>query len=56
MKSLFRFFLLLSAVVVPLTVLYKGDDKFPIIFGAFLGVTVTYWIAVAIFPRKQKKT
>jgi hypothetical protein len=54
MKTVFRYFLLLSAVIVPLTVLYKGDDKFPILLGAFLGVTVTFWVAVGVIGRKQK--
>ena len=54
MRTVFRYFLLLSAIIVPLTVLYKGDDKFPILLGAFLGTTLTFWVAVAIINRKQK--
>jgi len=54
MKTVFRYFLLLSVVIVPLTVLYEGKDKFPILLGAFLGVTVTFWIAVGIMRRKEK--
>jgi len=54
MKTVFRYFLLLSVVIIPLFVLYKDEEQFPILIGAFLGVTLTYWIAVWIINRRQK--
>ncbi|MCL1968904.1 MAG: hypothetical protein FWF65_05580 [Bacteroidetes bacterium] len=51
---MFRYFLLLSVVIIPLFVLYKDEEQFPILIGAFLGVTLTYWIAVWIINRRQK--
>ncbi|MDR2971360.1 MAG: hypothetical protein LBU83_05470 [Bacteroidales bacterium] len=54
MKTIFRYFLLLSVVIIPLFVLYQDEEKFPILFGAFLGITVTYWIAVWIMKKREK--
>jgi len=54
MKTVFRYFLLLSVVIIPLFVLLEDSEKFPILFGAFLGVTVTYWIAIWIIKVKNK--
>jgi hypothetical protein len=54
MKTVFRYFLLLSVVIIPLFVLYKDEEQFPILIGAFLGVTLTYWMAVWFIDRKQK--
>jgi len=51
MKNVFRYFLLLSVVIIPLFLLYKSDEKFPILLGAFLGVTLTFWITVAILKK-----
>jgi len=56
MKNIFRYFLLLGVVIIPLFLLYKESDQFPILFGAFLGVTLTYWIAVGIFKIKKKNS
>jgi len=54
MKTIFRYFLLLGVVIIPLFFLYKESDQFPILVGAFFGVTITYWIAVAILKIKKK--
>jgi len=55
MKTVFRYFLLLGVLIIPLFVLLKDDEKFPILFGAFLGITITYWIAIWVIKMKQKK-
>jgi hypothetical protein len=55
MKTVFRYFLLLSVVIIPIFVLYKDAEQFPILIGAFLGVTFTYWIAVWIMKRKENR-
>jgi hypothetical protein len=55
MKTVFRYFLLLGVLIIPLFVLLEDDEKFPILFGAFLGVTITFWIAIWIVSMKKKK-
>ena len=55
MKTVFRYFLLLGVIIIPLFFLLDDPEQFPILFGAFLGVTVTYWIAVWIIKVKFKK-
>jgi len=54
MKTIFRYFLLLTVVIVPIFVLLDDKEKFPILAGAFLGVSLTYWIAVWVIKRKSK--
>ena len=54
MKTI-RYIFLLGAIIIPLFVLLDHKEKFSILFGAFLGVTVTYWIAVWILTIKSKK-
>jgi hypothetical protein len=54
MKNIFRYFLLLTVVILPLFLLYKSDEKFPILLGAFFGVTLTFWVAVWIMRKKEK--
>jgi hypothetical protein len=55
MKNVFRYFLLLGILIIPLFVLLDDSEKFPILFGAFLGVTITFWVAIWIFSMKKKK-
>jgi hypothetical protein len=55
MKTVFRYFLLLGVVIIPIFVLYKDKEQFPILLGAFFGVTVTYWVAVGIISRKGER-
>jgi len=56
MKTTFRYFLLLGIIIIPLFVLLEEtSEKFPILFGAFLGITITYWIAIWIMVMKKKK-
>jgi len=52
MKTVFRYFLLLGIIIIPLFFLYKDPEQFPVLFGAFLGVTLTYWIAVVVLKRR----
>jgi len=54
MKTTFRYFLLLGIIIIPLFVLLKDPEQFPILFGAFLGVTITYWVAVWVMQVKKK--
>jgi len=55
MKTTFRYFLLLGIIIIPLFLLLDDAEKFPILFGVFLGITITYWIAVWIMKVKKKK-
>ena len=55
MKTVFRYFLLLGVLIIPLFALLEDSEKFPILLGAFLGVTITYWIAIWIKERKEKR-
>jgi len=55
MKTTFRYFLLLGIIIIPLFVLLEDTQKFPILFGAFLGITITYWIAIWIQGAKGRK-
>jgi len=55
MKTTFRYFLLLGIIIIPLFVLLDDAEKFPILFGAFLGITITYWIAIWVLTVKGKK-
>ncbi|MCL2168195.1 MAG: hypothetical protein FWH59_03605 [Lentimicrobiaceae bacterium] len=55
MKTVFRYFLLLSIVIIPLFVLYKDEEKFPILLGTFLGITITFWGAVGVMKIREKK-
>jgi len=53
MKTVFRYFLLLGVLIIPLFVLLDDSEKFPILFGAFLGITITYWLAVWIMKVRE---
>ena len=54
MKTVFRYLLLLSVIILPIFVLLEDAEKFPIMFGAFLGVTIAYWVGL-YFVRKKSK-
>ena len=54
MKTIFRYVLLVSVVIISLFFLYKENDQFPILLGAFLGTTLTYWIAVLVIKIRKK--
>jgi hypothetical protein len=55
MKTVFRYFLLLAVFIIPLFVLVDDKEKFPILMGAFLGITVTYWGAIWIMKMKGER-
>ena len=54
MKNTFFYFLLLAAVIVPLAFLFEHEEKFPIIMGIFLGVTIAFWGAIMVMKKKSK--
>jgi mannitol-specific phosphotransferase system IIBC component len=56
MRTVFRYFLLLSVIIIPLFVLLEeNENKFPILMGAFFGVTVSFWVAILIMKIREKK-
>ena len=55
MKTVFRYFLLLGAVIIPIFLLYEHQDKFFILLGLFSGVTVAFWGVILIMKKKMKK-
>jgi len=55
MKTVFRYFLLLGVLIIPLFILLEDSEKFPILFGAFCGITITYWIAIWIMKIRSQK-
>jgi len=54
MMAVFRFFLLLAICLLPFTFL-EIKEKFPIMVGITLAVTLAYWLGYALLQRKKKK-
>ena len=54
MMAVFRFFLLLAICLLPFTFL-EIKEKFPIMVGITLAVTIAYWLGYAILQRKKKR-
>jgi len=55
MKHLFHYFLLLTAIILPLFILFEHKEKFPILAGLFIGITISYWIAIFFLEKRKKK-
>jgi hypothetical protein len=55
MKTVFHYFLLLSAFIIPLFFLFEHEEKFPILAGVFIGLTIAYWAAILILKAKSRK-
>ena len=55
MKHTFYYFLLLGAVIIPLSFLFEHEEKFPIIMGIFLGMTIAFWGALMVMKKREKK-
>jgi hypothetical protein len=54
MKNIFYYFLLLGAFIIPLFLLFKHEEIFPILLGVFFGVTLAFWGAIFISYRRKK--
>ena len=54
MKTVFRYVLLLGVVIISLFFFFKSEEQFPILIGAFLGVTLTYWTAILVIKLRAK--
>jgi hypothetical protein len=48
MQTVFRYFLLLGAVIIPIFFFFFHEEKFFILLGLFLGITVTFWGVILI--------
>jgi len=55
MKNTFIYFLLLGAFIIPLFLLFEHEEKFPILIGIVLGVTIAFWGAIIILNKRKKK-
>ncbi len=59
MKATLRFFILLAAFLIPFTFLGQGanalGERFPIMVGITLAVTIGYWGCYAFLERKRKR-
>jgi hypothetical protein len=55
MKTIFYYFLLLGVFIIPLFVLLEDVEKFPILAGAFIGVTIAFWASIFILKKMKKK-
>jgi len=55
MKTVFHYFLLLGAFIIPLSVLFEHKEKFPILVGVFLGITVAFWTAILLMRKRKKE-
>ena len=53
--AVFRFFLLLAICLIPFVFL-DIKERFPIMVGITLAVTIAYWLGYALLQRKKKKT
>ncbi|MBQ3740584.1 MAG: hypothetical protein IJQ94_03105 [Bacteroidales bacterium] len=54
MMAVFRFFLLLAICLIPFVFL-DIKERFPIMVGITLAVTLAYWLGYALLQRKKKK-
>ncbi len=57
MKAALRFFIILAVFLIPITFIEMGSlsERFPIIIGVTLAVTIGYWVSYAIIEKKRKQ-
>ncbi|MCQ2291757.1 MAG: hypothetical protein MJZ39_01175 [Bacteroidales bacterium] len=57
MKAWLRYFMLLAICLIPFTFIDRGalNERFPIVVGVTLAVTIGYWVSYAIIERKKKQ-
>ena len=55
MQTVFRYFLLLGAVIIPIFFFYDHEEKFFILLGLFLGITITFWGVILIKKMRGRK-
>jgi len=55
MKAALRYFLLLAICLVPITFMPYIPERFPIVIGIVLAVTIAYWGCYAYIEKKRKQ-
>lgn len=57
MKAVLRFFIILAAFLIPFTFIGQGTvgERFPIVVGITLAVTIGYWLCYALIKKKNKE-
>lgn len=57
MKAWLRYFMLLAICLIPFTFIDRGalHERFPIVVGVTLAVTLGYWLSLAIIKKKKKQ-
>ncbi len=59
MKATLRYFMLLAVCIIPFTFMKDGSiverERFPIVLGITLAVTIAYWVGYVIIEKKRKK-
>ncbi|MCR4966127.1 MAG: hypothetical protein K6A41_10800 [Bacteroidales bacterium] len=55
MKAALRYFLLLAICLVPITFMPYIPERFPIVIGIVLAVTIAYWGSYAYIEKKRKQ-
>lgn len=54
MLAVLRFFMILALFLIPFTFI-EIKERFPIMVGITLAVTLAYWLGYALLQRKKKK-
>ncbi len=54
MLAVLRFFMILALCLIPFTFI-DIQERFPIMVGITLAVTLAYWLGYALLQRKKKK-
>lgn len=59
MKAVLRYFMILALFVIPFTFIkdveFVDAERFPIVIGLTLAVTIAYWVSYAIIEKKRKQ-
>ncbi len=54
MKATLRYFMILALCLIPFTFI-EIKERFPVVIGIFLAVTIAYWIGYALLEKKRKR-
>ena len=55
MKAAFRYLLLMAICLVPITFMPYIPERFPIVIGIVLAVTIAYWGSYAYIEKMRKQ-
>ncbi len=54
MKAALRYFMILALCLIPFTFI-EIKERFPVVMGIFLAVTIAYWAGYALLEKKRKR-